>query len=199
MVERFTKEQLEILAHIHRNRWSLIAGCTGCGKTVLALETAQRLERDGQKVLILCYSPFLAKSLRARLPGSDIRVSDFNTFVHTILKNPEQPEMAAIPTLGRTQGLRPKYDRPWNQFDEPTEYELNIALSRMLNSATRFDAVIVDEGQDFKQAWWDLVEGCDNLRCHLYDFPKIVHSVPRRKKIVSLSCHGQRIRLNYTD
>jgi hypothetical protein len=160
MVERFTKEQLTVLAHIHRNRWALVAGCTGSGKTVLAMETAQRMERDGQKVLILCYSPFLAKSLRARLQGSDIRVSDFNTFVHTILKNPEQPEMAAIPTLGRTQGLRPKYDRPWNQFDEPTEYELNVALSRMLNSTKRFDAVIVDEGQDFKKEWWDLVEGC---------------------------------------
>ena len=68
--------------------------------------------------------------------------------------------MAAIPTLGRTQGLRPKYARPWTQFDEPTEYELNLALSRMLNSPQRFDAVIVDEGHEFKKEWWDLVEGC---------------------------------------
>jgi superfamily I DNA and RNA helicase len=160
MVEHFTKEQLAILAHVRRNRWSLIPGCTGSGKTTLALEIALQSESKGEKVLVLCYSPFLAKSLRSRSQGSDIRVSDFNTFVHTILKNPDQPEMAAIPTLGRTQGLRPKYDRPWTQFDEPTEYELYLALSRMLNSPKRFDTVIVDEGHEFKKEWWDLVEGC---------------------------------------
>ncbi len=54
MVERFTEEQLDILAHIHRHRWELILGCTGSGKTVPALETARRPERDGLKALILC-------------------------------------------------------------------------------------------------------------------------------------------------
>ena len=160
MVARFTKEQLTILAHIQNNRWALIPGCTGSGKTLLAMETARHLQGAGQKVLVLCYSPFLAKDLRHQLHGSDIRISDFNTFVHTILQNPDQPEMAAIPTLGRTQGLRPKYDRPWTQFDVPSDYELNVALSRMLHSPQRFDAVIVDEGHEFKPEWWDLVEGC---------------------------------------
>jgi superfamily II DNA or RNA helicase len=162
MVARFTKEQLTILAHIQNNRWALIPGCTGSGKTLLAMETARRLQGAGQKVLVLCYSPFLAKDMRHQLHGSDIRISDFNTFVHTILQNPDQPEMAAIPTLGRTQGLRPKYDRPWTQFDVPSDYELNVALSRMLHSPQRFDAVIVDEGHEFKPE--STVSACNPAR-----------------------------------
>ncbi len=160
MVERFTGEQLQVLAHLEHNRRALVAGCTGSGKTILALETALRLDREGKRVLILCHNPHLAESLQARVQGSAIQVADFNTFVHNLLKQPAQPELSSIPSLGRVRGVRPRYERGWSQYDEPVDYELNLALSRLAGSKERFDAVLVDESQDFKAAWWELVEAC---------------------------------------
>jgi hypothetical protein len=160
VVERFTGEQLQVLAHLEYNRRALVAGCTGSGKTFLALETALRLDREGQRVLILCHNPHLAENLQARAQGSAILIADFNTFVHNLLKEPALPELSSIPSLGRARGVRPKYERGWSQYDEPVDYELNLALSRMAVSKKCFDAVFVDESQDFKLAWWELIEAC---------------------------------------
>jgi len=158
--DRLTEGQRQVLALMLQNRKALIPGCTGSGKTLLAVTFAQQLERAGQKVLILCYNPFLAENLRARLPGGDIFISDFNAFVQTLLRTPETSEMAAISTIGQTRGVKPKYERRWTPFDEPTPYEIGLALSRLISSSWGFDAVIVDEGHEFKPEWWELVDSC---------------------------------------
>ena len=46
------------------NRHGLIAGATGTGKTVMAVEKAKRHADNGEKVLFLCYNSFLKDYLQ---------------------------------------------------------------------------------------------------------------------------------------
>ncbi|MEK4032532.1 hypothetical protein WOC76_03675 [Methylocystis sp. IM3] len=46
----------------------------------------------------------------------------------------------------------------WSNYDEPESAELEAAFDALLKGGQRFDAIIVDEGQDFRSEWWLLVE-----------------------------------------
>ena len=67
VIEQLTEEQYVILDYLKRHRRAAISGSAGSGKTLVALEKAIRLYRDGFSVLFLCHNPYLANSLRLRV------------------------------------------------------------------------------------------------------------------------------------
>lgn len=138
-----TEDQREVFNLLQGRRRAAVAGCVGSGKTLLALENAIRLDGEGKRVLILCHNPYLAEDLRKRLAGTGVQVYSFAAFVLDLLGKPEK-----------------LVSRTWSRFDEPTELEVIRASDRMLHEGLPFDAVIVDEGQDFRDGWWELVEAC---------------------------------------
>ena len=61
----------------------------------------------------------------------------------------------------------------WSHYFEPTTNELDEAFDRLLASEDhRYDAIIVDEGQDFRGTWWTIVEAAlrDPSEGFLYAF-----------------------------
>lgn len=60
--ERLTNAQKSLIDYLDEQESAAIKGAAGTGKTVLALEKARRLAKDG-KVLFICYNAFLRQSL----------------------------------------------------------------------------------------------------------------------------------------
>jgi hypothetical protein len=136
---RLTEEQYSVLDGLNRHRRMVISGFAGSGKTMIAVEKAMRLARQGFRVLLVCYNRFLARDLQQRLQKQE-RLS-----IHTF------HELCA--TLVEQAGIRFQEEvmRAVNWYDQILPNALLEALDHL---EMRFDAIIVDEGQDFLEGWW---------------------------------------------
>lgn len=150
-----TREQKRVLSFLHGHRQVVVEGCAGSGKTLVAVEKATRLAEAGLRTLLVCHNPYLAEHLRALVAGTPVVVRDFEQWVRELLAE-AVPDSAA--------------DR-WTQFHEPTDEELGKAFDALAGTGL-FDAVVVDEGQDFRAEWWMVVEAAltDRTLGYLYVF-----------------------------
>ncbi len=119
-------------------RRALILGVAGSGKTLLAAEKARRLAAQGFEALLTCFNRPLAEHLAATIGRLDrITVSTFHRLAER---------------LGAEAGLigpNPTHDAAY--FDGLPDV-LDRAL-RLLPQH-RYDAIVVDEGQDLDSVWW---------------------------------------------
>lgn len=135
---RLTEEQYRYLDLLSRQNRAAICGCAGSGKTMLASEKAVRLARQGFHVLLTCFNKALASHLRERLrPADNLEIVHFH-------------ELCA--QLAGEAGVLP-------QNQEINENYFNTVLPNALldavdKVAVRYDAIVVDEGQDFRDEWW---------------------------------------------
>jgi ATP:corrinoid adenosyltransferase len=140
--DRLTQDQGALLDAIRLLPRAEIRGGPGSGKTWLALEQARRLARHGRRVALLCYSRGLASFLTRRTEGWDRK--DTPAYIGT------------FHGLGNEWGIEVRLDndtdrRYWEQ-DLPNQM---AEAAKALPEGKRFDAVVVDEVQDFAEAWWD--------------------------------------------
>ena len=143
---QLTENQFTILDFISSRRRVAIAGGAGTGKTVLAVEKAKRLAADGFKTLLTCYNRELATFLSEQLRGVDnVVVSNFHSLcVHYVTQADKDPSRMCMQDAKRAY---PKSDY-WN-------VQLPVAMSYALEFVKeRFDAIVVDEGQDFGDEYW---------------------------------------------
>src|SRR5579871_2980111 len=139
-VERLTAEQFGIICRLRGVRRIRISGCAGSGKTLVAAEKAIRLSRAGLPTLFLCHNPLLAEHARQLTRGSGVQVRTFGEWVAELTGESVQPSQAG-----------------WSNYEEPDTAPLNKAFDALAGCGP-YDAVIVDEGQDFREEWWTLVE-----------------------------------------
>lgn len=141
--ERFrtlTEEQFFVLDMLASHRRALIDGCAGSGKTLLAAEKARRLANEGFNTLLTCFNRNLATSIRESLDPMPptLRVQHFHELAYDLV------EQAGIPDNGPG-------DDSNLYFKETLPTLLLDAVDRLPD---RFDAIVVDEGQDFQGEWW---------------------------------------------
>ena len=123
-----------------------VRGGAGSGKTFLAMEQARRLARQGQRVALVCYSHGLASYLE-RIAATWPRrqqpayVGEF----HALGVQWGAPE-------GPDEALRTDETVRFWEHDLPLQM---ADLAAQLEPGHRFDSVVVDEAQDFADAWWD--------------------------------------------
>lgn len=138
-----TQQQFHILRAIEAVPRAAISGGAGTGKTVLAMEEAKRCAESGLRTLIVCYNRGLAMEVRHRLKeGPPVAAMTFHELCTDMIRR------AGIP---RPQGISEK-----QLFREILPELLMQALDLMPDE--RYDAIIVDEGQDFLPLWWTAVE-----------------------------------------
>ncbi|MBQ18625.1 MAG: hypothetical protein CMJ65_16040 [Planctomycetaceae bacterium] len=161
-LNRLTVGQVAVMESMRRNHRLLVEGCAGSGKTVLALEKAVRLEAAGSRVLLVCYNILLAEWLRreARERGAEIDVFHFHGLCEHVVK------------------------KVGGEFRVPRENESdfwNVTAPEMLQDALagygqRYDAVLVDEAQDFCEHWWipleELLVDSSVSRFYLFHDPR---------------------------
>lgn len=112
-----------------------VTGSAGSGKTQLALAEYRAAVEAGRRPLYVCYNRPLADHFAAIAPAGGLAC----TFHHLCER------------LVREAGGVP-------DFSQPGAYErLETEAAPLAGRGERFDMLIVDEGQDFPEAWRDLV------------------------------------------
>ena len=165
---RFREEQREILRLTEDQKFTLdllaahpraaIEGGAGTGKTVLAAEKARRMAATGARVLLLCFNRPLAAYLRSG--ADDYEVETFHEFCG---------KMARRAGFAFEEPTTPGHQDFW----ETTAPNLLVDALERLPEA-RYDAIVVDEGQDFMLDWWtcldlSLMEGGEGTLYAFYD------------------------------
>lgn len=147
-LKRLTDDQLRLLDLLDNHREAAIEGVAGSGKSMLALAKAQQCARQGMRTLLLCYNRLLKEWLQSAIPESfaDTLVIDtYHGLIHTLC---QKAGIAFEPD--RNRGNMPY----WN--DEAPE--LLMQACEILGPQEHFEAVVVDEGQDFHELWWASIE-----------------------------------------
>lgn len=122
-LKRMLDEQVKVLDFLDEQPFAAINGSAGTGKTMLALEKAQRCAFTGEKVLFLCFNRYLRDHL---VRGYENDLIDFYTI----------DGLAAKMLGGRARKIE---DLP------------NALTDAYLSNTFNYKHVIVDEGQDFGQ------------------------------------------------
>jgi hypothetical protein len=140
MVE-LTGRQYMLLDMLRNQRRVAISGCAGTGKTMLAVEQARRLAAQGFAVLLTCYNRDLADYLAsdAALPPG-VTVANYHHLCRELAEraglDAEQPAEMAV-------------------GDYYTRHLPELLLDAADALGPQYDAVIVDEGQDFAPHYWE--------------------------------------------
>jgi hypothetical protein len=145
-----TEQQQHILSGILEKR-VLFLGGAGTGKTYVAIEKARQLAKAGKKVLLTCYTKKLPKMLM-HVDDSNIVCVHFHDFLYKWLINQNyQDHLNAFYKACKNNKELEEY---FNTFLPETFVDVLVNL----DNPPLFDAIIVDEGQDFKQDWIQTLE-----------------------------------------
>ena len=140
---RLTNLQLEVLQFLNDRPRALIEGVAGSGKTMLARAQADRFASVGLKTLFVCYNKNLAESLSNEIPTDYKELIDVVHF-HKLCRD------------CCVQGGVP-FD-PDGTDDFWSVEAPNLMFDALENVQLRYDAIIIDEGQDFLADWWEPLE-----------------------------------------
>lgn len=137
---QLSEQQKAVLDYMRAARRVEVSGCAGSGKTLLAAAKARELAGQGFKVLLTCYNKALAEHLNEGLAGLEgLMVTNFHQLC---------ARLAGKAGIGLN----------WPAGPDPEFFgkRLPNALLKVVERiGPQFDAIIVDEGQDFAAAWWD--------------------------------------------
>lgn len=140
-----TLQQSLYLRVIGRRRRAAICGGAGTGKTLLAVDRASQLAKS-VKTLLLCFNRPLADHLK------DIIGQNPNLLPMTFHQLCEWRIEQAFQKTGRDLKAEAEQAYPnFNYFNVQLPYALALSTELL---PERFDAIIVDEGQDFKDDFW---------------------------------------------
>ncbi|MFD1212236.1 NERD domain-containing protein [Arthrobacter sp. GCM10027362] len=146
--DQLTRDQGRILDLLRYQKRAKIIGGAGSGKTWLALEQTRRLTKAGKRVALLCYGRGLARYF-ARITGS--------------WKPNERPaHVGMFHDLPLRWGAHHPLD-PRMLTDDYYNRHLPRTLmnrARRQDKSELFDAIVVDEGQDFESIWWEAIRLC---------------------------------------
>lgn len=139
-----TDEQCEILNDVELNPRMLVHGYAGTGKTVLAQTFAKRLGAKGKRVLLLFYNKGIASTVRYAFDRQGtVEVGTFSSFAKRLVQREDPVWWDSHPRTGDDFW---RLELPAHLFDIPK------------GRLPQFDAIIVDEGQDFKPEWFEFLQ-----------------------------------------
>lgn len=147
-LHRLTSEQQRLLDFLGEHTLAAIKGVAGSGKTILALAKAQESARKGLRTLFLCYNRPLKDWVLQVLPESSsdrLVIDTYHGLVADLCRQAKVP-FRAVEGQGDAD------------FWRDLAPEKLIEACVLLGDAYKFDAVIVDEGQDFHDLWWTSLE-----------------------------------------
>lgn len=149
---QITTDQHATLQGLFRKDRVLVEGVAGSGKTLLAIDFALTLSKSRKKVLFLCYNKDLSFWLQERIEKEigkidDLVISTFHAF--------------AVKTAGKANvefEIPSQDSKPFWDNEAPLILEQALEILKSNGREIVFDAVIVDEAQDFAKDWWVTVE-----------------------------------------
>ncbi len=152
MLVRLSAEQIRVAELWQTLQRFRVQGGAGTGKTLLAIETAKRMAEQGARVLFVCFNIYLAREAATRFAQ-------------------EPPVFGSVTALhfhALCQQAAGLLGRSFKAPEDPlaaAQFWTETAPNHLLDALTEgvqphFDAIVVDEGQDFEAAWWYVLEQC---------------------------------------
>jgi hypothetical protein len=139
-IVELTDDQAWVLAFVANRTRAAVTGPAGSGKTLLAVQIAKRSAERGHPTLLTCFNRRLGEHL-VELAGG-VPHLDVLPFHQLCVKVAGEAGLE-IPEAETGPGSR--------FFEHGLPELLAEAASRL---GPRYDAVVVDEGQDFREWWW---------------------------------------------
>lgn len=181
-IMQITKEQQTTLQGLLANKRVLVEGVAGSGKTLLALDFAVTLALQGKKTLLLCFNKQLAIWLKEQIIKENrlsekpnlLDINYFHSFALNIAKK-----------------AKVEFEIPDKDTDTFWDQEVPLILEQSIEILTEqlkyplYDAIIIDEGQDFLRDWWVTVESLlsDKHNGQLYVFIDLNQNLRGEKKL----------------
>jgi len=116
-----------------------VRGTAGCGKSIVAGRFAEGAAAAGKRVLLVCFNRPLAERLKMTVPQG-ARVDTFYGLMDSFLKS--HGHTLAYEQMGEA-GF-------WEDVQERV-------IGETIGPEWKFDALIVDEGQDFEPQWSEIL------------------------------------------
>lgn len=136
-VDELTRQQFAALQGIFAYPRVAVTGPAGSGKTVLALWRLAALVASGQRPLYLCYNKSLAEALQRRNQTLSEYIRNVDSYFRSVVANAGKlPPQAVI-------------QQDVSGFFRERLPELFMDVLVNWTNDERYDAIIVDEGQDF--------------------------------------------------
>lgn len=145
-----TVRQGRILRSLRHRYRAAIAGGAGTGKTLIALQHAKSLASQGLKTLLVCYNRALADFLKRQAEDTpNLHAMNFHQLCDWRIKDVTASSGKNL--MGEAQNSYPGR----SLFD----VQMPFALARSTElDDFRYQAIVVDEGQDFGDEYWMPIE-----------------------------------------
>lgn len=153
-----TEEQERILDETEEDKRKIFYGSAGTGKTFVAIEKARRLAKLGKKVFLTCYNKNLVALYDELKRYQLIKALNFHDYIYNVL---------------RENGFdlhEPESSEDYDTFFNETLPQLAFDYYSSLDPEDKFDAIIIDEGQDFKEEWLLCLEAMNKDDGEFYIF-----------------------------
>ena len=151
-------EEQEKLARELGEGHRLIFGVAGSGKTVLLIARARILAKrhPNWKILILCYNKLLKKQIFNMLNpqdyDADIYISTFHGWARNYILNADD-EFSSL--YHEANKRAKKEDKKDDFFQEFVPKILNQMIKSQGENQLPYDAILIDEAQDFEKVWFE--------------------------------------------
>ena len=127
-----------------------LSGVAGGGKTKVIALRAAKLFRLGKKVLIVCFNITLRNYLESEIKNAlgvkelpnNININHFHGFLRLYTEEREIPNI---------------FDEDDEEVQKETINNCTKDKEKNPNETNNFDAVLIDEGQDFKEEWFKFI------------------------------------------
>ena len=148
-----SESQFEILSLLSNQTRAIIEGPAGSGKTILAIECARRKLQEGKRVLLLCFNELLGKHLKETFFDDDnIWAGSFHEFCQ------EMAREAGLEIVNEIDQIDTKTEEAKSRF-----WQIDLPESlpdAIYKNEKTYDALIIDEAQDFTVDWIKTLEHC---------------------------------------
>ena len=142
---KLTDNQVRGFRSTRKFRRLLVTGGPGTGKTILAVEKARECAERGDRTILLCYNELLGSQLAQEGNVGGFVGMTFHSFCLS------QARLAGLEV--------PAEPSPSFWSDEAPLLLLDAAKAL----ATKFDAILIDEGQDFPDEWLEVLDSLSEV------------------------------------
>lgn len=150
---RLTANQAKVLRTIGGRKRAVVSGGAGTGKTLLAVEKARQFTQNGLGVLLLCYNRPLADALSGAFQAEPrVQCLSFHQLCDRRVRQ-------ALQATGRN--LLDEAAKAYPGHSDKHLFEVQMPYALALSNEIleeKFDAIVVDEAQDFSDEYWFAVE-----------------------------------------
>ncbi len=160
-IVQVTLDQRETLLGLLENDRVLVEGTAGSGKTLLAVEFALTLANRGERVLFLCFNRHLCAwvqeqakhDARAQRAEGHLDILTFHSYARGLAKR-----------AGIDFDVPSANEQTFWDDEVPLIMEQALEVLRARGQTVGFDAIVVDEAQDFAPDWWVTIESLSRAK-----------------------------------